>query len=349
LLGREWGRGKQQRRGRKNKTAGKGAQNRPRTHLHNGLEVRKGQEDVSGRRSKVALLLFILDRFIFFLFFGDVVVFFVVLFFIVLIVVLFLVVIIIIEVVGDGVQGDRMRLRNFELALALGAAQDLSLFHFVFVNVDLCGTFWAAKHDCTLRFGLELAYPHHQDDAFHRIIYRSRRIQSHATQFNLTGMPKDKQEMNREYPDRPVVGVGGVVIENSRTLLIRRGSEPLRGQWSIPGGLLELGESLEQGVARELLEETGLEVRVVELIEVFDRIYSEGVEGGAGTRARPRYHYVIVDYLCERIGGEARAGSDVTDVAYAAEDDLARFALTPTATRVLQTAFAMDRARGKKR
>jgi ADP-ribose pyrophosphatase YjhB (NUDIX family) len=153
--------------------------------------------------------------------------------------------------------------------------------------------------------------------------------------------------MPREYPERPVVGVGGVVIENGRALLIRRGSEPLRGHWSIPGGLLELGESLQQGVARELLEETGLHVRVLDLIEVFDRIYSDGVEGGAGNPERPRYHYVIVDYLCERISGEPHAGSDVTDVASAAEDDLARFALTPTATRILQTAFAMDRRRRK--
>ncbi len=81
--------------------------------------------------------------------------------------------------------------------------------------------------------------------------------------------------MAREYPDRPVVGVGGVIIEDGRALLIRRGSEPLLGQWSIPGGTLELGESLQQGVARELLEETGIEVRVLELIEVFDRIFLE--------------------------------------------------------------------------
>lgn len=155
--------------------------------------------------------------------------------------------------------------------------------------------------------------------------------------------------MAREYPDRPVVGVGGVIIEDGRALLIRRGSEPLLGQWSIPGGTLELGESLQQGVARELLEETGIEVRVLKLIEVFDRIYP-GPEGVAQEQsARPKFHYVIVDYLCERISGEARAASDVTDVAYAAEDELERFELTPTATRVLRKAFAMDRERRKLR
>jgi ADP-ribose pyrophosphatase YjhB (NUDIX family) len=151
--------------------------------------------------------------------------------------------------------------------------------------------------------------------------------------------------MAREYPERPVVGVGGVVIDDGRTLLIRRGSEPLRGQWSIPGGTLELGESLADGVARELLEETGLEVRVLDLIEVFDRIFTEPDAGGGGTPQRPKFHYVIVDYLCERISGEPRPGSDVTDVAFATEEELAKFQLTTTATRVLQKAFAMDRER----
>ena len=151
--------------------------------------------------------------------------------------------------------------------------------------------------------------------------------------------------MAREYPERPVVGVGGVVIEDGRTLLIRRGSEPLRGQWSIPGGTLELGESLEAGVARELLEETGLEVRIVDLIEVFDRIFTEPDAGGGGTPEKPKFHYVIIDYLCERISGDPRPGSDVTDVALAREDELGRFQLTTTATRVLHKAFAMDRER----
>jgi 8-oxo-dGTP diphosphatase len=150
----------------------------------------------------------------------------------------------------------------------------------------------------------------------------------------------------REYPEHPIVGVGGVVIERDRALLIRRGSEPLRGEWSIPGGTLELGESLESGVARELLEETGLEVRVLELIEVFDRVYLEDAGGdGVATKTGPRFHYVIVDYLCERIGGEVAAGSDVTDVAFAREDELEQFRLTETATRILRKAFAMDRTR----
>jgi len=150
---------------------------------------------------------------------------------------------------------------------------------------------------------------------------------------------------SREYPEKPVVGVGGVIIDGGRALLIRRGSEPLLGEWSIPGGTLELGESLEEGVARELLEETGVIVRVLELIEVFDRIYPEDPASSSGDKKRPRFHYVIADYLCERISGEPRAGSDVTDVAFASEQELPKFALTETATRVLKKAFAMARAR----
>ena len=155
--------------------------------------------------------------------------------------------------------------------------------------------------------------------------------------------------MAREYPDRPVVGIGGVVIEDGRALLIKRGTEPLLGQWSIPGGTLELGESLQHGVARELLEETGLEVQVLDMIEAFDRIFLDPAAPNAGDRSRPKYHYVIVDYLCERLAGEAKAGSDVTDIAYAREDELEKFHMTSTATRVLHRAFAMERERRKPR
>src|SRR6267378_406715 len=144
---------------------------------------------------------------------------------------------------------------------------------------------------------------------------------------------------SREYPERPLVGVGGVIIDQGRALLIRRGSEPLLGEWSIPGG------TLEEGVARELLEETGLTVRVIELIEVFDRIYVESTAGANEGKKGPRFHYVIVDYLCERLAGQAVAGSDVTDVAFASEEELAKYKLTETATRILKKAFAMERKR----
>lgn len=137
-----------------------------------------------------------------------------------------------------------------------------------------------------------------------------------------------------------------MIIDREHTVLIRRGSEPLLGQWSIPGGTLEIGETLKEGVARELLEETGIAVRVLDLIEVFDRIDLEKSSAAATERKGPRFHYVIADYLCESIGGEPRAGSDVTDLAFAREEDLGKFHLTETAMRVLKKAFAMHRTRG---
>jgi 8-oxo-dGTP diphosphatase len=159
---------------------------------------------------------------------------------------------------------------------------------------------------------------------------------------------------NREYPEHPLVGVGGVVISNDRVLLARRGREPMRGEWSIPGGLLEVGESLTEGVMRESREETGLTVRVLDLVEALDRILPD--PAGALTRARttdepparPRYHYVILDYLCELVEGEPRAGGDITELAFAGEDELQRYALTPAVLRVVGRALAMARARAKK-
>jgi 8-oxo-dGTP diphosphatase len=149
----------------------------------------------------------------------------------------------------------------------------------------------------------------------------------------------------REYPDRPIIGIGGIVIHHDRALLIRRGSEPLRGHWSIPGGSLELGETLEQGTTRELLEETGLEVRTIGMVEVFERILFDSPVPRRDGKVRPRYHYVIVDYLCERLSGEPCAGGDALEVVYAREDELEQFHLTETALRVLRKAFAMYRGR----
>jgi len=129
-----------------------------------------------------------------------------------------------------------------------------------------------------------------------------------------------------------------VVISGGRALLIKRGHPPLQGEWSIPGGTLELGETLFEGVCRELAEETGIEVRIVDLIEVFERVFHD--EGG-----KVRYHFVILDYLCEAMSGSARAGSDVAAVAWASEMELEQYSLTPTATRVIHRAFEMSRAR----
>jgi mutator protein MutT len=144
--------------------------------------------------------------------------------------------------------------------------------------------------------------------------------------------------LRREYPERPIVGVGGVVIHNERALLIRRGSAPLEGEWSIPGGMLEIGETIFEGVQRELLEETAIEVKVLDLIEVFERVTRDD-EG------RLKYHFVILDYLCEAVRGDPLAGSDVTDVAWAHEAELNEYSLTPTAMRVIRKAFEMARER----
>lgn len=153
----------------------------------------------------------------------------------------------------------------------------------------------------------------------------------------------------REYPEQPLVGVGGVVIDHERALLIRRGGPPMEGQWSIPGGMLELGETLTQGVTRELAEETGLEVDVVDIIEVLERIFPAlpGADGTPGDAARPQYHFVILDYLCEVRRGTLCAGSDAREFAWAREDELVKFDLTVEATRVVRKAFAMARASAK--
>jgi 8-oxo-dGTP diphosphatase len=144
-----------------------------------------------------------------------------------------------------------------------------------------------------------------------------------------------------------MVGVGGVVVDKGRTLLIRRAGPPLQGEWSIPGGLLEVGETIEQGIARELAEETGLDVRVVELIEVFERIFPAppGADGSPGNPKKPQYHFVILDYLCELRGGYLVAGSDATEFAWAREEELAKFKVTVAVNRVLRKAFAMARER----
>lgn len=112
--------------------------------------------------------------------------------------------------------------------------------------------------------------------------------------------------MQREYPSAPLVAVGAIIVAAGRVLLVRRGTQPLKGQWSLPGGALEIGETLSAGLIREVREETGLVVEPVELIELLDRIYRDG--------ERVRYHYVIADYLCRVTGGDLRAASDADEV-----------------------------------
>jgi ADP-ribose pyrophosphatase YjhB (NUDIX family) len=140
----------------------------------------------------------------------------------------------------------------------------------------------------------------------------------------------------RQYPERPVVGVGAVIVSDGKVVLIRRRFEPLAGRWSLPGGALELGETLEAAVAREMLEETGLEVEVGPVIDVFDRIVLDEVR-------RVRYHFVLVDYLCWPVSGSLRAASDVEAAVLAAPDDLIQYDLTEKATEVIDRALRMAR------
>ena len=133
----------------------------------------------------------------------------------------------------------------------------------------------------------------------------------------------------REYPDRPIVGVGGVIVDDGKVLLVRRRYEPLKGHWSLPGGMVEIGETLEAALTRELLEETGLVVDVGPVIEVFDRITPDEDH-------RIRYHFVLIDYLCWTGGGALRAGSDVDAAIWADPDNLAEYSLTDKATSVIR-------------
>lgn len=141
----------------------------------------------------------------------------------------------------------------------------------------------------------------------------------------------------RHYPSRPLVGVGAVVLaEAGKVVLVKRAREPLAGQWSLPGGMLELGETLEAGTAREILEETGLVVEVGPAIEVFDRILVDD-EG------RVRYHFVLVDYLCRPRAGVLEAGTDVDAVTLADPEALAGYEVTDKVGAVVARAVALNR------
>jgi ADP-ribose pyrophosphatase YjhB (NUDIX family) len=151
------------------------------------------------------------------------------------------------------------------------------------------------------------------------------------------------RELQREFPEAPIVSVGAVVVDRGRVLLVRRGREPLKGKWSIPGGMLELGEPLAEGVTREVLEETGLKVEPVELVELVDRIHREsGPEG-----LRVKYHYVIADYLCRVIGGTLQASSDADAVRWverAEWNSHSALALEPITVRVIEAGWQRARS-----
>ncbi len=146
----------------------------------------------------------------------------------------------------------------------------------------------------------------------------------------------DKMQMpvKREYPDAPLIGVGAIILDGDHVVLARRGNQPSAGDWSIPGGLVHLGETLIEAVIREALEESGLHVKPLFLVELLERIFPD--EAG-----RIRHHYVLADYCCAIMGGNIEAGSDATEVVRADTSMLQDFNLAPVTLRVIRKALKM--------
>ena len=138
--------------------------------------------------------------------------------------------------------------------------------------------------------------------------------------------------MKRDYPDRPIVGVGAVIVAEGRALVVKRATEPLKGQWSIPGGAVELGETLRQAAVRETREETGLVVEAGDVLEVFDSIYRD-------PDGRAQFHYVLVDFGCRVVGGALQAASDASAVRWVSAEELAGLKLAPNAERMIRKAL----------
>lgn len=141
----------------------------------------------------------------------------------------------------------------------------------------------------------------------------------------------------RTYPTQPVVGVGAVVLDGDRVLLVKRGHEPLKGEWSLPGGVVELGETLETAIVREVREETGLDVAVGPIVDVLDRLRYD-------PDGRVKYHYVLVDFLCRPSSGVLCCASDADGAEWAGLDELARYAVAEATVSVIEK--AVDRQSG---
>ena len=138
--------------------------------------------------------------------------------------------------------------------------------------------------------------------------------------------------MLRDYPDRPIIGVAAVVIENDKVALVRRGRPPAYGEWSLPGGAVELGETLESAVTREVSEEVGLEVEVLELVALLDRIFLD-------KEGQIQFHYVLLDFLCRKKGGRLRASGDVISCAHVPLSALDEYKLTKETREVINRAY----------
>src|SRR5579863_97211 len=139
--------------------------------------------------------------------------------------------------------------------------------------------------------------------------------------------------MKREYPEQPLVGVGAIIIENSRVVLVKRAHPPLQEQWSIPGGVLEVGELVRAAAVREAREETGLIVEPGELLGVYDRVLRDSA-------GRVQYHYVLVDFLCRRAGGELQAADDAAEVRWFSRQQLPELSLAEDTLEVIEKGFA---------
>lgn len=137
---------------------------------------------------------------------------------------------------------------------------------------------------------------------------------------------------SRRYPDRPILGVGAIINDGARVVLIERGGEPLRGVWSLPGGVVEAGESLADALKREVREETGLEVEPLSVAEVFERVIRD-------PQGRTEYHYVLIDYLCRPVSGELRAASDAAQAAWVPHEELRSYAITEGTLEVIERAL----------
>ena len=138
--------------------------------------------------------------------------------------------------------------------------------------------------------------------------------------------------MKREYPDSPLVGVGAVIIDDGRVLLVKRGHPPLTGEWSIPGGVLELGETLREAAIREAREETCLTVKTAELLGVYDRVLRDDA-------GRTIYHFVLVDFLCCRVTGEAEAADDADEIGWFTLAEATELNLADDTAEVIRKAF----------
>ena len=141
--------------------------------------------------------------------------------------------------------------------------------------------------------------------------------------------------IRRRYPERPVLGVGALIFdEQKRILLIERGGEPLKGWWSLPGGGLEVGETLKEGVVREVLEETGLRVEPLQILEVFERIMRD-------SNGRPEYHYVLIDYICRVTSGTLAPADDCADARWTARHELASLRVTEGTIAVIEKGYEL--------